>query len=68
MIKRKRNRGLTIIPPKQDKMNDSILEEGHTNMMTTIPGTIGLDLDMEDDLVYNNDFVGKNKNMQTFFV
>lgn len=77
MIKRKRNRGLTALP-KQDSIlvggetqNSVMMEEGHTNMLTAVPQTSLIESQGDDlnqpSILINNDFVGKNKNMLSFF-
>ena len=42
--------------------------EGHTNMITQLHGGIdGVDEEEEFEIVVNNDFIGKNKNMLAFY-
>ena len=43
-------------------------QEGHTNMITQFATNVdGVDEEEEFDVIVNNDFIGKNKNMLAFF-
>ena len=77
MIKRKRNRGLTALN-KQDSIlvgdvtQPSVDNEGHTNMLTALPQNSLMEsnngeMNGQASIMINNDFVGKNKNMLSFF-
>ena len=74
MIKMKRNKGLSAFNAYEKNMNNILvspdktdpllMEETHSNMITTVPNQI----DMEDtEIIFDNDFIGKNKNMLSFY-
>ena len=42
-------------------------DEGHTNMITQMGGGLPMVDDFEMSVAFNNDFIGKNKNVLAFF-
>ena len=54
-----------VIQSSQERIRDG---EAHTNMITQMQGGIGgVDEEDEYEIVVNNDFIGKNKNMLAFY-